>query len=226
MLVDKKDILSAWHENAPAWIESIQNNEIRSRALMTNQAIIREILSVAPKTLLDAGCGEGWLCRQLSKKGINTTGIDGVKTLIEQARKYGLGNYFTISYEDIILDKKNGLGIYEAIVFNYSIFEKENVSVLFKKLKKHLTENGKIIIQTISPKNELFSKRPTDGWMMETWDSLNNNYKTGFKWYYRINEEWLYLFEKTGFKLFNKRENINPENGKNFSIIYTIQKIG
>ena len=225
MLADEKNILTTWKENASAWIETIQNNEIESRGLITNQAIVEEILSTSPCTVLDAGCGEGWLCRELNKYDIYTVGIDGVNALIKQAKKLGKGNYFTISYEDILEDKTSELSLYDCIVFNYSIFEKENVFDLIEKLKNHLTSSGKVIIQTISPKNELFLQRPEDGWMTEHWDGLNAQYKSAFKWYYRSEQEWLGLFEKAGFKLINKRENIHPETGQYFSVIYVVEKI-
>ena len=222
-MINTKNILSSWQDNAPAWIHTIETNEIKSRQLITNRAVIEEILSVAPSSVLDAGCGEGWLCREMEKHGIKATGIDGVKALIEQAKKAGTNNYYTISYEDVINDKKNSLDTYDAITFNYSIFEDDAVIQLFNKLKKHLTKNGKIIIQTISPANELFLQRPENGWMTESWCGLNPHYKTAFKWYYRSESEWLDLFSKTGFKLLNKREHINPEDGKYFSVIYTIR---
>jgi len=60
---DKK-IIASWHQNAKAWIQAITNDEIASRTLITNQAIIDTILQTEPKTLLDIGCGEGWLARQ------------------------------------------------------------------------------------------------------------------------------------------------------------------
>ena len=224
MQTDKFNILASWEENALAWIETIQNNEIRSRELITNQAIVEAILSTSPSTVLDAGCGEGWLCRELNKYDIYTVGIDGVSALIEQARKLGKGNYFTISYEDILQGKSNGLSLYDAIVFNYSIFEKESTIDLFEIIKTHLNINGKIIIQTISPKNELFAERPENGWMTEHWDGLNDKYKTAFNWYYRSEKEWLGLFEKTGFKLLNKRAVIHTETGKFFSVIYVVEK--
>ena len=220
----EKNILQTWEENAPAWIQSIQDEEITSRKLMTNQAIIEAILSIHPKTILDVGCGEGWLCRAMTEKKIQATGIDGISELIIQAQEKGTEKYFTISYQHILANKKNDLKTYDAAVFNYSIFEKEIIFKLFIELKKYLTENGKIIIQTISAKNELFQQRPADGWMEEKWNGLNNHYRTPFTWYYRSESEWLDLFKSTGFLFLSKKEIIHPETNKNFSAIYIAQK--
>ena len=221
----KKSILQTWQENAPAWIQSIQEEEIKSRKLITNQAILESILSISPKIILDVGCGEGWLCRTMTEKNIQATGIDGIAELIAQAKKKGNENYYTISYQHILEGQTKALKIYNAAVFNYSIFEKEMVPQLFINFKKHLTKDGKIIIQTISPKNELFRQRPADGWMEEKWEGLNNNYSTPFKWYYRSEPEWLALFKSTGYNLLSKKEIIHPETNKNFSVIYITQKM-
>ena len=57
------------------------------------------VLAQVPKTVLDIGCGEGWLVRELDKVGIETLGIDAVPQLIDYAQKEGSGGYRTLTYE-------------------------------------------------------------------------------------------------------------------------------
>lgn len=68
------DIIYSWEINATPWIKAIQNNEIESRKLVTNQAIVNVILNDKPARILDLGCGEGWLARSLASKGIAVLG--------------------------------------------------------------------------------------------------------------------------------------------------------
>jgi hypothetical protein len=54
-------ILDSWRKNAALWTRAIEAQEIESRRLVTNQAIIDAVTSNEPGSVLDIGCGEGWL---------------------------------------------------------------------------------------------------------------------------------------------------------------------
>ena len=54
-------IIDSWHRNASPWSDAMRANQIESHALVTNRAIVEAVLRRAPKTVLDVGCGEGWL---------------------------------------------------------------------------------------------------------------------------------------------------------------------
>jgi len=71
----------------------VRGNQIESRALVTNQAIVDAVLSRSPSTVLDIGCGEGWLVRALSSHGIDAVGVDVVPELIEHAKQAGGGTF-------------------------------------------------------------------------------------------------------------------------------------
>jgi len=67
-------IIESWRKNAAPWTNAVREGQIESRRLVTNQAIIDAVISRAPRTALDIGCGEGWLVRALAERGIQTTG--------------------------------------------------------------------------------------------------------------------------------------------------------
>src|ERR1700693_2164362 len=70
-----------------AWTSSVRQGQIESRRLITDRSVIDAVLSCKPATVLDIGCGEGWLARALSRHGIRVTGLDAVPALIEQAKR-------------------------------------------------------------------------------------------------------------------------------------------
>lgn len=59
-------ILKSWDTNAQAWTQAVRNREIESRNRVTNQAIIDAILAQDFQSMLDVGCGEGWLIREIA----------------------------------------------------------------------------------------------------------------------------------------------------------------
>ena len=79
-------ILESWHRNADAWSAAVRERRIESRALATDQAITEAVLGRAPRSVLDIGCGEGWLARALAARGIQVLGIDANPVLTARAR--------------------------------------------------------------------------------------------------------------------------------------------
>jgi len=59
-------IVESWRNNAHAWTSAVREQRIDSRALVTDRAIVEAVLARAPRSVLDIGCGEGWLARRLA----------------------------------------------------------------------------------------------------------------------------------------------------------------
>ena len=147
-LSDEK-IVESWKKNVNPWITAIRNGEIDSRIQTTNEAIFKAVSKTSPKSVLDIGCGEGWLVRELTKAGYDTLGIDVVPELINSAIKEGAGRYKVLTYEDIsydVLQKK-----YNVVVSNFSLLGNESVTNIFSKVPSILADDGYFIVQTMHP---------------------------------------------------------------------------
>jgi len=212
---DKK-IISSWIKNANPWVSAIRDNEIESRVLVTNSSIVKAILECAPKTVLDVGCGEGWMVRELAKSGINCLGIDAVPELIEHAKKEGGGKFRVISYENLSDDtlKKK----FDAMVCNFSLLGYESVHNVFRRAASLLNKNGSLIVQTIHPANG------KDGWREGSWQGFSNKFTDPAPWYFRTLETWKSLFVKNGFELNKIVEPLNPKTKSPYSIIFVGNK--
>jgi len=192
-------IIESWKTNVDPWISAIRNNEIESRSLITNNAIINAIVTCNPKTVLDAGCGEGWLVRELEKLGIFSTGIDVVQNFIESAIEEGEGSFKTISYEELSYETLKEK--FDVVVCNFSLLGKESVVDLFENIPYLLNENGSFIIQTIHPVTGCGESEYKDGWREGSWDGFNDKFKNPAPWYFRTLETWKLLFANNGFSI-------------------------
>ncbi|OQK15557.1 methyltransferase type 12 [Methyloprofundus sedimenti] len=213
-----KNIVNSWLQNAKPWITAIRDNEIESRSLITNKAIIDTILQTSPKSVLDIGCGEGWLARELRKSGINILGIDIVPDLIEAAKKEGGGRFELVSYEDLaqgVIKEK-----FDTIVCNFSLFGDITVTNIFQYIPRMLNDNGYFIIQTIHPIEKCGDAKYEDGWRKGSWAGFSNEFSNPAPWYFRTLETWKALFHHSGLDLSDLIEPINPQTKTPASIIF------
>lgn len=218
--LNDKSVLDSWNNNASAWINTIENDEIESRKLVTNKAIIEAITSYSPATILDIGCGEGWLTRELTVKRIEAWGVDGVSALIEKAQLMNCGKFSIVSYEDIVNKIHLFSNIqFDAAVCNFSLLGKETVDNLIKSIPGLLKNQKLLFIQTLHPMMGCGESSYVDGWRKELWDGFNSDFKAA-PWYFRKLETWINLLKNSGFTILECREPINPFTHKPASIIF------
>ncbi|MEI9810595.1 MAG: class I SAM-dependent methyltransferase [Bacteroidota bacterium] len=147
----EQDIIQSWQANAGNWIRIIETGGIQSRKIATNKAILEIVCASQPSSVLDIGCGEGWLAKELADRGIAVSGIDIIPELVEKAKEKVKGNFVVASYEDIAGHKTSLQGSFDAIVINFALIGKESTENLLAALPAYLAPGGKLFIQTIHP---------------------------------------------------------------------------
>ncbi|MDL5514557.1 class I SAM-dependent methyltransferase [Arenibacter sp. M-2] len=217
----EKNTIDSWNKNALEWIKVIDNAEIESRKF-TNKAILDVLGNSSAIKILDMGCGEGWLTRTLMGMGKSAVGMDAIPQLLENAKNKGQGTYFQMSYEEIILENPIPKAPYDAAVFNFCLYQREGLSQLLRQVKKSLSENGYIAIQTLHPffllENDLGYKSQ---WINDSWKGLPGNFTEGHSWYARTFESWMSVFKKAGLQLHQCQE-VNNDNNKPVSVIFIL----
>ncbi|WP_414621750.1 class I SAM-dependent methyltransferase [Calothrix sp. CCY 0018] len=217
--LNDKSVIDSWNQNASAWITAIENEEIASRKLVTNKAILDAVTSYSPANILDIGCGEGWLTRELTIKRIEAWGVDGVDRLIEKAQLMNCGKFLVASYEDIVNSNKIDIN-FDAAVCNFSLLGKETVDNLINSIPGLLKNKKLLFIQTLHPAIGCGESPYIDGWREELWNGFNSEFKQAAPWYFRKLSTWINLLKSAGFSILECREPINPITQKPASIIF------
>lgn len=222
-------VIRAWKANAKAWINVIQQNKVASRQV-TNKAIVRALLDLLPKenrslSVLDLGCGEGWLCRELASKGIRMTGVDVVPALIEQALLSTPDltppvHYSVFSYEAVA---GGALGQrYDGVVCNFSLLDENSVKLLFSQVHTLLNPGGVLILQTLHPDKAAMANSPADTdhcWKQENWQGFEEPFPAPSPWFYRPLQEWQSLFHQSRLIPLEVIEPRHPDTGELMSLI-------
>lgn len=210
-------ILRSWNSNAGAWTNAVRQGEIASRRHATDQAIVTAILDHSPGRVLDIGCGEGWLARELVKHSIEVVGIDATTALIEAARQAGGADFRLLDYAQIAagaLDLKVDMA-----VANFSLLGHESVEKLFGNMPALLNAEGLFIVQTLHPLRVDAETTYRDGWRSGSWQGFSSAFTDPSDWYFRTLQSWTQLFIGNGFRLIELREPLDPRSQQPASLI-------
>lgn len=211
-------IVESWGKNALPWTIAVREKQIESRRQVTDQAIIGAILSRSPRSVLDIGCGEGWLVRELTARNINVVGVDVVPALIEAARRAGGGEFRVRSYEEIAA-RKLGVSV-DVIVCNFSLLGKESVEGVFGAVPSMLNKHGSFIVQTLHPVIACGDLPYREGWREGSWTGFSADFSDPPPWYFRTLESWIRLFMHNGFRLPEVLEPVYARTQKPASVIF------
>lgn len=217
-------IVESWVKNARPWTVAVREGRIESRKQITDQAIVDAILSRAPGSVLDIGCGEGWLVRELATRNISVVGVDVVPALVEAAKRAGGGDFRAMSYEEIAAGKLR-VSV-DVIVCNFSLLGKESVEGVFRAAPSLLNSRGSFIVQTLHPVMACGDLSYRDGWREGSWTGFSADFSDPAPWYFRTLENWIKLFVDSGFRIRDVREPLHPETRKPASVIFIGETAG
>lgn len=209
-------IIESWHNNARPWAKAISDKQITSRETVTNHAILDAVQQGNPRSLIDIGCGEGWLCRMLESSGIRCLGVDAIPKLLDSAKKYG-GEYRQCAYEDLATADFGQR--FDCAVSNFALLGKHSSEAVFAAVPRLLSDNGRFIVQTLHPETACGDLPYKDGWREGSWAGFSEDFDKPAPWYFRTLSSWEALFPTFGLELIERWEPCNPTSGDRQSLV-------
>lgn len=212
-------ILASWAANAAAWTEAVRNREIESRVRATDAAVLAAVVDRRPRTVLDLGCGEGWLANELAGRGFEVLGVDAIAALIERARGGGKAAFEVAGYRQIA---ESGLGgrRFDLVVCNFALFGEESVPSLIRRIPDLLSPGGAFVVQTLHPVVASGDQPYADGWRKGSWAGFSDAFTDPAPWYFRTLGTWVAMLRDAGLALVEMREPVDSKTGKPASVIF------
>jgi 2-polyprenyl-3-methyl-5-hydroxy-6-metoxy-1,4-benzoquinol methylase len=215
-------LYQSWIDNASAWTQAVRNREIASRRLVTDNAILGAVTACRPRRVLDVGCGEGWLVRELNRRRIAAVGVDGSPPLIAAAQEKCEAPFHLLRYEEIVSDPTSAGLNYDVIVANFALLH-DDLLPLLSALRSCLAPYGTLAIQTVHPFS--ISGSYQDGWHEENFCGfIGPSCWQPMPWYFRTIGSWFTLLRAARLDLIEINEPLHPETRQPVSLILTSRR--
>ncbi len=141
-----------YDQNSEFWVKIIRQGLDRYRTELTDAAVLGAIGPCDALTVLDGGCGEGYLSRYLAMRGAAAFGIDTSGALVAAAKQEGerVGlriKYQVASLEAIPYTEKQ----FDVVVCNHVISDVANPEAALKEIGRVTKSGGKLVLLMLHP---------------------------------------------------------------------------
>lgn len=163
-VITDEQISRAWDNLADKWSRWYTECGDMNRWYIVDPALFRIIGTVKGLSVLDAGCGNGYLCRLLAKKGAKAFGVDISKRFIQIAEQKEKEVPCGIRYYVGTLCNLPMFGdeTFDLIVSNLVLMDVRDLEKAVKELHRVLKKEGKLVFSIMHP---CFSSPPVYGWV-------------------------------------------------------------
>jgi SAM-dependent methyltransferase len=222
-LNEEERLRRSWVANAGSWRDAVRERKIDSRRVATDAAVVEAVLSLAPERVLDLGCGEGWLVRELASQGLEACGVDASRPLIEAAQELGGGAFYALSYEELAGGELPMPVPFDVAVANFSLLE-ENLGPALATAARMLGEDGALVIQTVHPAFAAGDGAYVPGWRTETFAAIEGEWPEPMPWYFRTIGAWVRDLAAHGFAIGEVREPLDARRFRPLSMIFVCRR--
>ncbi len=217
-------IAQSWTDNAAAWSQVVRDGLIPSRQAGTNAAIVDACLALHDGPVLDVGCGEGWLVRELGVRGIAATGVDVSAPLIADAQARGGGAFAVATYEQLERDATVAAGPWAGIVCNFALLG-DPIHPVLRALRNRLGPGGRLLVQTVHSWSVRGDAPYRSEWRTEAFDAFAVAFPTPMPWYYRTLSSWHSEFALAGLCVTRLDEPLHPDTGAPLSLLFHCEAV-
>jgi ubiquinone/menaquinone biosynthesis C-methylase UbiE len=143
---------NSYDQNADFWVQIIRGNRDRYRTGLTNSAVLESLGPVDGMRILDAGCGEGYLARELASRGASVLGVDSSRNLIEAAQSLVPADASSPGFEvqdvnDLHLDS----GSFDLVVCNHLMNDLPDPTGPIREFSRVLRPGGRLAVLMLHP---------------------------------------------------------------------------
>lgn len=213
------DLATNWDSKAADWDLQVGEHGDNNRRLNSDPVVWELLGDVQQKYILDVGCGTGYLCRQLVRKGARVTGIDispeMIKIAAQKAAQHELGMALVVdSAAELATQKEQHFDI---LVSNYMLMDLPDLDSAVQNFHRVLKPQGRAIVVMTHPCFPLGICEEDDDQVAYRWpfpyfgihevtEDPWKHFSTPFIWYHRPLSHYWRVFRAAGFQVLDFKE--------------------
>ncbi len=151
--LDEAAVAAAWNRNAEQWTQDVRAGFDLYRELYTLPAFLAFMPSIAGRTVIDLGCGEGSNTRRFAKLGGVMTGVDLSEQMIRRAREAERREPLGIRYEPGSFADLSafGEGQFDAAVSTMALMDGPDLPAALRAAYRVLRKGGTLSFSVLHP---------------------------------------------------------------------------
>ncbi len=196
-------LTASWVDNAHAWTDAVRAGAIPSRRAGTDGAILDAIAQAPAGSLIDVGCGEGWLVRAAAASGRDVLGVDASAPLVEAARladPHTRARYERASYAELVNSAERLGAPFRVAVFNFALLD-DTLADSLMAVRSLLAHDGVLLIQTVHPFTACGGAAYQNAWREEAFDAFGGRFPSHMPWYFHTMASWFAALHDAGFSV-------------------------
>jgi ubiquinone/menaquinone biosynthesis C-methylase UbiE len=162
--ITAEEAIERWDRNAEELAATFTAEGDKHREVLLNPVLLELLGDLSGRTILDAGCGEGYLSRILAHRGARVTAVDFSRRQLEIARKRTPPE-LRIEYRHANLEKLDSISdsTFDVVVSNMVLQDLPNLDAAVREFHRVMKPNGFCVASIAHP---CFAA-PVYGWVKD-----------------------------------------------------------
>lgn len=218
---ETEESYQAWNQKAEEWDIQVGDQGDRNRILNSDPVLWQFVGNVQGRVVLDAGCGTGYLSRQLSQKGAIVTGIDFSPQMLEIARQKSKAENLAIAWQEDSCSQLKTLqdNHFDLLISNYVLMDLPNLEGAAQAFYRVLKPGGIAVVIFSHPCFPQGDAATVNGdrsisycWQHSYFEQHKRqdqpwkHFTSSFLWFHRPLSDYWKAFKEAGFAVIDFEE--------------------
>lgn len=150
--ISNEETIKAWSQVPVELVENFGDEGDATRKYLLNPTIFALLGDVSGRTILDAGCGQGYLCRLLAQRGAVVTGVEPAEAWYAYAQQRERADLLGIRYVQADLSTWSAqTEVFDVVIANMVFMDIPEYEPALRNCVRALKKGGKLIFSLLHP---------------------------------------------------------------------------